>query len=336
MQTLTKTMKAMTIIDFGDTSVFKKSEMPKPDLKNAETCHGKSILVKVYATSANPVDYKIRKGLFGDMFKPPVILGFDVSGIVEAVGDKVTDLKCGDEVYYMPRINGTPGAYAEYHLAEEEIISKKPRNISHEEAASFPLACGTAWDALIDRTKIKIGETILIHAGAGGVGSYAIQLAKLCGCFVYTTCSPKNFDLVKKLGADKVIDYKKEDFVEVIRKETNNKGVDVIFDTVGGETLTKSIDAAKSFGRIASIVRVGASLEKAYLKNISLHFVFVQSNRQKMDIIRDLIERGQLKPVIDSVLPLQDASKAHEKLEAGGARGKIVLKVAISQESNKY
>ena len=327
MQTLTKTMKAMIIANFGDTNVFKESEMSKPELKNGETCHGKSVLVKVHATSANPVDYKIRKGMFGDMFKLPVTLGFDVSGTVEAIGEKVTDFKIGDEVYYMPRINGTPGAYAEYHLAEESIISKKPKNISHEEAASFPLACGTAWDALIDRTKVKIGETILIHAGAGGVGAYAIQLAKLCGAYVYTTCSSKNHDLVKKLGADKIIDYKKENFVEVIMKETNQKGVDVVFDTVGGEILTKSIDAAKPFGRIASIVRVGASLEKAYLKNISLNFVFVQSHRKKLDTMRDLIERGQLKPVIDSVLPLKDTAKAHEKLEAGGVRGKIVLKI---------
>jgi len=314
-------MKAMTITSFGDANVFKESEMPKPEPK------GKEVLVKVHATSANPVDCKIRKGFFGEVFKLPVILGFDVSGVVEAVGEKVSDFKVGDEVYYMPRINGTPGAYAEYHLAEEEIISKKPKNISHEEAASFPLACGTAWDALIHRAKVKIGETILIHAGAGGVGVYAIQLAKLCGAYVYTTCSPKNFDLVKKLGADKIIDYKKEDFVEAIMKDTNNKGVDVIFDTVGGETLTKSIDAAKPFARIASIIRVSANLEQAYHKNIALHFVFVQSNRQKLDVMHDLIKRGQLKPVIDSVLLLSEAATAHQKLEKGGVSGKIILKV---------
>ncbi len=321
MQTLTKTIKAMTITDFGNTNVFKESEISKPDPK------GKEILVKVHATSANPVDCKIRKGMFGEMFKLPAILGFDVSGVIEAVGEKTSDFKIGDEVYYMPRINGTPGAYAEYHLIEESIVSKKPKNISHTDAAGFPLACGTAWDALIDRTKIKIGETILIHAGAGGVGSYAIQLAKLCGAYVYTTCSSKNFDLVKKLGADKIIDYKKEDFVETIMKDTNNKGVDVIFDTVGGETLAKSIDAAKPFARIASIVRDSRDLPMAslYMKNISLHFVFVQSNRYKLDTMRDLIEREQLKPVIDSVLPLSEAAVAHQKLEKGGVRGKIIL-----------
>ncbi len=321
MKTLTKTMKAMIIKDFGDTNVFAESETLKPEPRSKE------ILIKVHATSANPVDCKIRKGMFGSVFKLPTILGFDVSGTIEAIGEKVTDFKVGDEVYYMPRINGAPGAYAEYHIVEESIVSKKPRHISHEEAASFPLACGTAWDALIDRANIKIGETVLIHAGAGGVGAYAIQLAKLCGAYIYTTCSSKNHDLVKKLGADKVIDYKKEDFVEEIMKDTNNKGVDVIFDTVGGEVLTKSIEVSKPFGRISSIVRVNANLEQAYLKNISLHFVFVQSNRKKLDIMANLIERGQLKPVIDSVLPLSQVIDAHKKLEAGGVRGKIVLRI---------
>ena len=321
MQTLTNTMKAMTITSYGGTEVFKSSEMPKPMPK------GRELLVKVHATSVNPVDYKIRKGMFGSMFLLPAILGFDVSGVVEDVGEKVVDFKIGDEVYYMPRINGTYGAYAEHHLTEEEIVSKKPKNISHEEAASFPLTCGTAWDALIERTKIKIGETVLIHAGAGGVGSYAIQLAKLCGAYIFSTTSSKNINFVKSLGADCVIDYKKEDFVEAVKRKTNGEGVDVVFDTVGGETLTKSIDAAKPFARIASIVRVGANLEKAYLKNISLHFVFVQSNRHKLDIMCDLIERGQLKPVIDSVMSLSDVVKAHERIETGGVRGKIVLKV---------
>ena len=322
MQTLKKTMKAMTITNFGGAEVFKESELEKP------TPSGKELLVKVHATSVNPVDYKIRKGFFGPLFKLPAILGFDVSGVVEDIGEKVTDFKIGDEVYYMQRINGTHGAYAEYHLVEESIVAKKPKKISHEEAASFPLACGTAWDALIERAEVKIGETILIHAGAGGVGSYAIQLAKLCGAYVLTTCSNKNHDLVKKLGADVIIDYKKEDFVEAIKRETNGEGVDVIFDTIGGDILTKSIDAAKPFARIASIVRVEANLEKAYLKNIALHFVFVQSNRRKLDVMKNLIERNQLKPVIDSVMPLSDVVKAHQKIEAGGVRGKIVLKAS--------
>lgn len=320
MKTLMKTMKAITITTWGGPEVFKLGEVPTPKPT------GKELLVKVHATSVNPVDYKIRKNGTWARITLPAILGFDVSGVVEEIGEKVTDFKVGDEVYYLPKIYGSQGgSYAEYHLTDEKIVSYKPKNLSHIEAASIPLAGSTAWDALIERTKVKIGETVLIHAGAGGVGSLAIQLAKLCGAYVFSTCSTQNVDFVKKLGADRVIDYKKEDFVEVIMRETNNSGVDVVFDTVGGDTLTKSIDACKSFGRIASIVRVGASLEKAYFKNISLHFIFVQSGRHKLDVMRSLIEQGQLKPVIDSVMPLSDVAKAHEKLEKGGVRGKIVL-----------
>ena len=322
--TKTKTMKAMVITDFGSTNVLKSQEMPVPKPQ------GKELLVKVHATSVNPVDCKIRKGMFGPIIKTPAILGFDVSGVVEAIGDKVTDFKVGDEVYYLPRIIGWQGAYAEYHLVEEAIVSKKPSNLSHTEAASIPLAASTAWDALVERAKVKIGETVLIHAGAGGVGSLAIQLAKLCGAYVFATCSDYNFDLVKEIGADKIINYKKENFIEIIKEETNGEGVDVVFDTVGGEVLTKSIDITKPFGRISSIVRTGTegiNLEKAYLQNISLHCVFVQSGRHKLDTIRNLIEQEQLKPVIDSVMLLSDVAKAHKKLEQGGTRGKIVLSV---------
>ena len=321
MQTLTKTMKAMVITAKGGIDVFKSQDIPTPKPQ------GRQLLVKVHATSVNPVDYKIRSGNLSTGVDFPQILGFDVSGTVEAVGAKCTDFKVGDEVFYFPRIVGWQGAYAEYHLVEEEIVARKPSNLSHEEAAAIPLVGCTAWDALIERAKIKMGETVLVHAGAGGVGTIAIQLAKLSGAYVFTTCSEKNTDFVKKLGADVVIDYKKEDFVKRIMKETNNQGVDVIFDTVGGDILSNSVDACKMFGRISSIVRVGVNLEKAYLKNLTLNFVFVQSARYKMDSMRDLIERGQLKPVIDSVISLNDIPKAHERLQSGGVRGKIVVKV---------
>ncbi len=315
------TMKSMIITGYGGTDVFKSFEMPKPAPK------GKEVLVRVLATSVNPIDYKIRKGVRSTGVTPPQILGFDVCGIVEEIGDKVTDFKCGDEVYYLPRIIGWQGAYAEYHLVEESIVARKPKNLSYVEAASIPLACCTAWDALIERIKVRIGDSVLIHAGAGGVGSLAIQLAKLSGAYVFATCSSKNKDMVSKLGADCVIDYKNEDFVQVILKETNNEGVNAVFDTVGEAVFTKSLDAIKPFGRIASIVKIPANLEKALFKNIDIHPVFVQSGRYKLDALRELIERKQLKPVIDSIMPLKDVVKAHEKIEAGGVRGKIVLEV---------
>ena len=161
------------------------------------------------------------------------------------------------------------------------------------------------------------------------MGSFAIKLAKLSGAYVFTTCSRYNHDLVKSLGADRLIDYKKEDFVDVILKETGNIGVDAVFDTVGPEILTKSIDATKPFGRIASIVRVPANLEKTFIKNIDFHPVFVQSGRNKLDKIRDLIERRKIKPVIDSVISLNQIPEAHKKIEKGGVKGKIVVDLAI-------
>lgn len=312
-------MKAM-IIDNNKVLRIENVSRPMP--------HRKELLVKVCATSINPVDCKIKNGMIQTGVQLPQILGYDVSGIVEEIGEQVTDFKVGDEVFYLPRIIGWQGAYAEYHLVEESIVAKKPKNLSHIEIAAIPLACCTAWDALIERAQIKPGETILIHAGAGGVGSLAIQLAKLCGCYVFATCSSKNLDFVKNLGADIVIDYKSEDFVKTVLKNTNDEGVDIIFDTVGTDVLTKSIDATKNFGRISSIVRVGANLETAYSKNISIHFVFVQSGRYKLDKIRDLIERKQIKPVIDSIISLQDIPYAHEKLEKGGIRGKIIVEIA--------
>src|SRR3989338_2247657 len=158
-------MKAMVITGNGDTSVFQEKEVPMPRPQ------GRELLVKVHATSVNPVDIKIRKGMIQTGIMFPQILGFDVSGVVAEVGDKVMDFKVGDEVYYLPRILGWQGAYAEYHLVEEEIVARKPSNLSHEDAAAIPLVASTAWDALIERAKIKMGESILIHAGAGGVGS---------------------------------------------------------------------------------------------------------------------------------------------------------------------
>jgi NADPH:quinone reductase-like Zn-dependent oxidoreductase len=314
-------MKAVTISNYGEPDVLKLTEVEKPRPS------GKELLVKVYATSINPVDYKIRKGGIERGVAFPQILGFDVSGVIEEIGNLVTNFKPGDEVFYLPRIIGWQGAYSEYHLVEESIVAKKPLNISHIEAAGIPLVGCTSWDALIERTKIKLAETVLIHAGAGGVGSLAIQLAKACGCYVFSTCSNKNLDFVKKLGADRVINYKEEDFVKVILNETSNTGVDVVFDTVGSDTLTNSIEATKPFGRIASIVRVPANLEKAFFKNITIHPVFVQSGRHKLDEIRKLIERGQIKPIIDSVIELKDIPRAHERIEKGGVKGKIIVKI---------
>jgi NADPH:quinone reductase-like Zn-dependent oxidoreductase len=315
-------MKAMIITAFGGPEVFKEQEVPKPQPAKNE------VLVKVYATSINPVDYKIRKAGSWAGVKPPAIIGYDVSGVVEAAGSGVKDFKAGDEVYYTPEIaGGGQGSYAEYHVANEAIVARKPSNLNHTEAASIPLAGCTAFEALVATANIKAGESVLIHAGAGGVGSLAIQIAKALGVYVFTTCGSYNKELVKQLGADRIIDYRTEDFVDVILKETGNKGVDVVFDTIGGETLSKSVHAAKHSGRIVSIVSSNIELDAAKNKNINVNYLFMKRNRSTLDALRALIEKGKLKPVIDSVMPLKDAALAQQRLEKGGVRGKIVLKV---------
>jgi NADPH2:quinone reductase len=314
-------MRAMVIRDFGGTEVFEPREVPKPVPQPTQ------VLVKVLATSVNPLDYQTRRGDYKAYVQLPAILGSDVSGVVEAVGDAVTAFKSGDEVYYTPQIFGGDGSYAEYHVADASIVAQKPRNISHFEAASLSLTGGTAWEAFVMRGKLRVGESVLIHAGAGGVGSVAIQLAKTIGAYVFTTCSKQNAGFVRSLGADCIIDYRSEDYVEVIRRETAGQGVDFVFDTIGGDTIERSPLVMSEFGRLATIVDISQpqSLLEHWGKNTTIYFIFTQQNRGKLDALRMLIERGQVKPLIDAVMPLSEVATAHERVERGGVRGKVVL-----------
>ena len=315
-------MKAMVIRAFGGTDVFEERDLPKPEPGPGE------VLVRVVATAVNPVDYKIRRNGSWAGVNPPAIIGYDVSGVVEAVGPGVTDFRPGDEVYYTPEIfGGKPGSYAQYHVANAAIVAHKPRNLSHVEAAAVPLAGGTAWDAIVTRAGVRPGETVLIHGGAGGVGHFAVQIAKAAGARVLTTCSRRNVQFVRELGADVAIDYEHEDFVEVVNRETGGQGVDVVFDTVGGELLARSIEVTRPGGRLVSIVSAGGNLNAAHRKNLTLHFLFLLRARDKLDSLRALIERGLVRPVVDQVLPLEQVAKAHERLETGHGRGKIVLQV---------
>lgn len=316
-------MKAMVITNFGSPEVFVKSEVDKPTPKNNE------VLVKVYATSVNPADCGVRQGIFGPRVKLPAILGFDVSGVVEAVGENVRDFQVGDEVYYPIAHEEGGGANAEYHVANESTIAKKPTNISHLEAASVPVAGGTAWAALINRANIKVGETVLIHGGAGGVGTFAIQIAKAAGAYVYTTCGKYDTDFVKSIGADRAIDYRKEDFIKIIMQETGGAGVDITFTTVDGEILAKSLAVTKADGRAVTITGVTGDLNIAILKNITVHFTHLDRTRPKLDALRNLIERGDIKPVVSKTFSLHQVGQAHKTFEEGGegVRGKIVVQV---------
>ncbi len=316
-------MKAMAIAQYGSPEVFTEIEVNKP------TPAKNQVLVKVYATSVNPVDAGVRSGMFGSRIKLPAILGYDVSGAIEAVGEDVEDLKVGDEVYYAIALMDGDGANAEYHVANQSIVTRKPVNISHTEAASVPVAGGTAWAALIDRADIKVGESVLIHGGGGGVGSFAIQIAKAAGAYVYTTCGDYDFEMVHSIGADKAIDYRKDNFIDIIMKETAGQGVDVVLTTVGGDILAKSLPIIKADGRGVTVTRVDGDLNAATFKNITVHFVHLENPRMKLEALKNLIERGQIKPVVGMTFPLNEISQAHKKLEEGGkdVRGKIAVTV---------
>ena len=321
-------MKAMLLKAFGGPDAFELHDVPKPLPQAGQ------VLVRVHATSINPLDYQIRRGDYPDLVSLPSITGHDVSGVVEAVGPGVTAFTPGDEVWYTPQIFDGAGSYAEYHVAAETIIGKKPPSLSHLEAASLTLVGGTAWEALVTRAALRVGESILVHGGAGGVGHVAIQMAKAMGARVFTTVRETNVEFARCLGADTVIDYEKEDYVDVILRETAGHGVDVVFDTIGGNTLSRSPDALAQLGRIVTIVDIAQpqNLVQAWGKNASIHFVFTRQNRGKLDELSALVARGQLRPHVGAVFSLTDLPLAHTLLETpnNGVQGKIVIDVRPS------
>jgi NADPH2:quinone reductase len=318
-------MKAQVLTSFGGPESFELRDVPKPVPQAGQ------VLVRVQATSINPLDYQVRRGDYADLVPLPGITGHDVSGVVEQVGPGVTAFAPGDEVWYTPQIFDGPGSYAEYHVANESIVGRKPASLTHLEAASLTLVGGTAWEALAVRAQLKAGESILIHGGAGGVGHVVIQVAKAMGARVFTTVKEENFAFARSLGADVVIDYTKEDYVEAIVRETGGHGVDVVFDTIGGDTLTRSPDVLAQLGRVVSIVDIAIpqNLIQAWGKNASYHFVFTRQNRGKLDELSALIERGQLRPHVGAVYSLADIPLAHARLESrdNGLRGKIAIAV---------
>ncbi|MFJ2426384.1 zinc-dependent alcohol dehydrogenase family protein [Pseudomonas sp. NPDC087804] len=321
-------MKAMLLKAFGGPDAFELHDVPKPLPQAGQ------VLVRVHATSINPLDYQIRRGDYPDLVSLPSITGHDVSGVVEAVGPGVTAFTPGDEVWYTPQIFDGAGSYAEYHVAAETIIGKKPPSLSHLEAASLTLVGGTAWEALVTRAALRVGESILVHGGSGGVGHVAIQMAKAMGARVFTTVRETNVEFARSLGADTVIDYEKEDYVDVILRETAGRGVDVVFDTIGGNTLSRSPDALAQLGRIVTIVDIAQpqNLVQAWGKNASIHFVFTRQNRGKLDELSALVARGQLRPHVGAVFSLADLPLAHKLLETpnNGVQGKIVIDVRPS------
>lgn len=319
-------MKAIVLKSFGGPESFELRDVPKPVPQAGQ------VLVRVHATSINPLDYQVRRGDYPDLVPLPAITGHDVSGVVEAVGAGVTAYAPGDEVWYTPQIFEGQGSYAEYHVAAESIVGRKPAALSHLEAASLSLVGGTAWEALVARAGLRVGESILIHGGAGGVGHVAIQLAKAIGARVLTTVREANFAFAREMGADVLIDYEKEDYIDAVLRATDGRGVDVVFDTIGGDALSRSPDALAQLGRVVSIVDIAQpqNLIQAWGKNAAYHFVFTRQNRGKLDELSALVAQGRLRPHVGAVYALADVPAAHARLESrnNGVRGKIAIEVA--------
>jgi NADPH2:quinone reductase len=314
----------MVIPEFGGPDLFEERDVERPAPSPGE------VLVRVFAASVNPMDTKLRASGDARGLEAPVILGADISGVVEEVGAGVTDLAAGEEVYYTPETSGpgSNGGYAEYHVAKANIVAKKPASLSHKEAAAVPLAGGTAYETIVRRLAVRVGETVLIHGGAGGVGSFAVQIAKASGARVLASAGTHNQDTLRELGVDVPIDYSSEDVFEVALEDTAGTGVDAVFDTVGGDLIAESIQATRVFGRLASIISLQGDFTPGYRLNQTFHGVFLLRERARLDKMTRLIERGQVRPLVDAVLPLNQVAKAHERLESGHGRGKVVLRVA--------
>jgi NADPH2:quinone reductase len=320
--TMKATMKAMVIRDFGGPERLELADVPRPSPGPGQ------ILVAVKATSVNPVDTKIRRAGAWARVPMPAILGYDAAGVVAELGTGVTSLQVGDEVFYTPHIFGRQGTSAEFHVVEADIVAKKPSMLSFEEAASMPLAAITAWDSIVTFFQTRPGDTVLVHAGAGGVGCFAVQLAKAAGARVLATGRAENEAFIKALGADEVIDYRHVRFEDEVNRLTGGVGVDAAYDTVGGDTLSRSIGCVRPYGKLATIVSVEGSIGGMQIRNQSLYFGFMERTQTKIQMLARLIERRQLRPVIDRVVPLERLTDAHRAIEAGGMRGKIAVTVA--------
>jgi alcohol dehydrogenase len=332
-------MKAFVVDRYGRKNDIRAGDMPLPEPREDD------VLIQIHAAGVNPIDSKIRDGEFKLIlpYRLPLILGNDLAGVVVRVGSRVRRFKPGDEVYARPHKDRI-GTFAEFIAVKEDGVALKPTALTMEEAASIPLVGLTAWQALIEKGQLKRGQKVLIHAGSGGVGTFAIQLAKHVGATVATTTSERNIELVKRLGADIVIDYKKDDFSAIL------KDYDVVLDTQGGNALEKSLRVLKPGGKLIGIAgppdpdfakEMGFSwflktvmrflsyrIRKAAKRHeVSYSFVFMRPDGGQLSQIAALIDAGAIKPVIDRVFPFESTKEALAYVETGRVKGKVVIKI---------
>lgn len=332
-------MKAFILDSYGRGKALRFGDLPQPVMRDTD------VLVEIHAAGVNPLDHKIRDGEFKLIlpFKTPFTLGSDLAGVVAEVGAKVTDFKPGDEVY--ARVNAQSiGTFAEYFAVDQADLALKPKTLSMEEAASVPLVALTAWQALFERAQIKPGDKILVQAGSGGVGVFAIQLAKYAGATVATTAGAGSADLVRSLDADRVIDYRAEDFSLVL------SDYDMVLNSQDAAALAKSFAILKPGGQVVSISgppdtdfadAIGANwMVKQVMRLLSLKarrqarqygvdysFLFMQANGAQLAKIADLIDAGTLRTVVDRVFPFENTNDALAYVETGRAKGKVVIKI---------
>jgi len=309
-------MKAAALQQYGGPEVLKLEQVPRPEPKDDE------VLVRVVAAGVNPVDAYVRQGRLSErgLDKGPMIIGYDIAGVVDKTGARVMKFKPGDAVYaYLPIMRG--GGYAEFAIAKEGEMALKPKNIDFEKAAAVPLAATTAWQALIDEARIDKGQTVLIHGGSGGVGHFAIQIAKARGAKVVATASTANQDLLKQLGADQPIDYTTTKFQAVV------KNVDVVLNCVRADTLPASYAVVKKGGVIVSITGDPdqAECEK---RGLRCSGVMAHPDANVLNELTKLIEANKVTPIVSQTFALADAAKAHQQIETRHTRGKIVLRVS--------
>ncbi|MFC0599850.1 NADP-dependent oxidoreductase [Streptomyces palmae] len=314
----TPTMRAVSQDTAGAPDVLKVIRTRRPEPDRGE------ILVRVHAAGVNPSDWKIRGwGAFPDGTRPPFTLGFDVSGVVEEVGDGVTLFQPGDEVFGMPRFPHSAGAYAEYVTAPARHFARRPRGLTHIESGALPLAGLTAWQALVDTADVRPGQRVLIHAAAGGVGHLAVQIAKARGAHVIGTASAAKHDLLRSLGADELIDYRTRDVAETVRD------VDIVVDAIGGANWAHSLRTLRPGGKLVSLLPLDDTFPHAEVEaaGVWAGFMLVEPDRQGLREIAKLVEGGRLRVIADAVFPLEDAAAAHTLGETGRTTGKIVLTV---------
>jgi NADPH:quinone reductase-like Zn-dependent oxidoreductase len=337
-------MKAFVIDGYGGPERVRAAELSEPAVGEND------VLIQIHAAGVNPLDSKIRNGEFKKIlpFRLPLILGNEAAGVVGRVGSRVHGFKTGDEVYARPGKTRI-GTFAELIAIAEDDVALKPKTLTMEEAASIPLVGLTAWQALIEKANLKKGQKVLIHAGSGGVGTFAIQLAKHLGAFVATTTSAANFDLVKSLGADIAIDYRKDDFEMILHD------YDVALNSLAGETLEKSLRVLKPGGRLISISgppdpdfarEIGApwivSLairvlsyrirRKARRRHVRYSFLFMRASGDQLRELASLIDSGIIRPVLDRVFPFESTKEAIAYVETGRAKGKVVVKVKVTRD----